>query len=338
MIRRLASIVLLLLIAAGGAFAWADWFLNQPMNLDSNGHLLDVEKGRSLTSVANELGEQGILGQPRVFAVYGRLSGLASSIQAGEYEIKAGTTPRLLLEQLVAGRVRLHALTIVEGWTVAELLNAVAKHPAIQHTLDAEKPADLVAALGLDYSHPEGLFFPDTYRFPRGTVDVDLLRRAHELMQERLAEIWDDRQTGIILAGPYEALILASIVERETALASERSEIAGVFIRRLEKGMRLQTDPTVIYGLGRAFTGNLTRKHLESDSPYNTYTRHGLPPTPIAMPGENALRAAVNPAPGDALYFVANGHADGSHYFTATLSDHNAAVAKYLAFLRKRPN
>ena len=197
---------------------------------------------------------------------------------------------------------------------------------------------DLVTAIELDYAHPEGLFFPDTYRFPRGTTDAELLRRAYDLMQERLAEIWSDRRPELILKDPYEALILASIVERETALASERSEVAGVFVRRLEKGMRLQTDPTVIYGLGPAFTGNLTRKHLESDSPYNTYTRQGLPPTPIALPSEAALRAVVNPAPGDALYFVATGRPDGSHYFTATLSEHNAAVSRYLDYLRGKTN
>lgn len=334
MIRRLSLILVLVLIAAGGAAAWANWILNEPMKLADDSHLLDVAKGRSLTSVTNELDELGILEFPRVLTAYARLSGLASSIQAGEYELKAGTTPIQLLEQLVAGRVKLHAFTIVEGWTVTELLDAIGRHPAIRQSLDLDEPADLVAVLGIDYAHPEGLFFPDTYRFPRGTTDVDLLRRAHDLMQEHLAEAWGDRQPDLILNDPYEALILASIVERETAMESERPEIAGVFIRRLRKGMRLQTDPTVIYGLGAAFTGNLTRKHLETDSPYNTYTRYGLPPTPIAMPGLNALRAAVNPAPGDSLYFVATGRADGSHYFTASLSEHNAAVAKYLQYLR----
>jgi UPF0755 protein len=217
-----------------------------------------------------------------------------------------------------------------------ELLDAIRAHPAIRQTLEVEEPADLAMAIGIEQAHAEGWFFPDTYRFPRGTADVDLLRRAHRVMQEQLSEAWDQRLPGLVLTDPYEALILASIIERETALESERPEIAGVFIRRLEKGMRLQTDPTVIYGLGSEFTGNLTRKHLESDTPYNTYTRSGLPPTPIAMPGRAALHAAVNPAPGDALYFVATGRDDGSHYFTATLSEHNAAVAKYLKQLREK--
>ncbi len=338
MIRRLVLVVILVSIAAGGVLAWANSFLNAPMKIGEGGHLLNVSKGRSLTSVANELASEEILSYPRVFALYGRLSDSASRIQAGEYEIKAGATPKSLLEQLVAGRVKLHSLTIIEGWTVAELLNSIRTHPAIEQTLDADSPTDLVTAIEVDYAHPEGLFFPDTYRFPRGTTDVELLRRAYDLMQERLADAWSDRRTGLILSEPYEALILASIVERETALVSERPDVAGVFVRRLEKGMRLQTDPTVIYGLGAAFTGNLTRKHLELDSPYNTYTRHGLPPTPIALPSESALRAVVNPAPGDALYFVATGRADGSHYFTATLSEHNAAVARYLDFMREQSN
>jgi len=338
MIRYLAWILLLILIAAGGAVAWTNSFLNQPLRIDGSSYLLNVEKGRSLTSVANILAREDILHYPRVFALYGRMSGLANRIQAGEYQIKSGATPKSLLDQLVAGRVKLHALTVVEGWTTADMLNAIRRHPALEQTLEVNSPGDLVTAIGLDYAHPEGLFFPDTYRFPRGTTDVELLRRAYEVMQDRLAEVWSDRRPAIILKDPYEALILASIVERETALVSERPEVAGVFVRRLEKGMRLQTDPTVIYGLGSAFTGNLTRKHLEADSPYNTYTRAGLPPTPISLPGEAALRAAVNPAPGDALYFVATGRPDGSHYFTATLSEHNAAVARYLDFLRNKPD
>jgi UPF0755 protein len=338
MIRYIAGMVVVVLIAAGGAAAWTDAFLNNPLNIRGSAYLLDVGKGRSMTSVTNELSGAGILDYPRIFALYGRMSDLASRIQAGEYEIKAGTTPKTLLEQLVDGRVKLHALTVIEGWTVTELMNAVRSHPALEQTLELASPMDLVAAIGLVHPHPEGLFFPDTYRFPRGTTDAELLSRAYDLMQERLAEIWSDRRPELILKDPYEALILASIVERETALAGERPEVAGVFVRRLEKGMRLQTDPTVIYGLGPAFAGNLTRKHLESDSPYNTYTRQGLPPTPIALPSEAALRAVVNPAPGDALYFVATGRPDGSHYFTATLSEHNAAVSRYLDYLRGKTN
>ena len=338
MIRYVALIFILIMIAAGCAAVWANSFINAPLRIGSSEYLLTVSKGVSLTSVANTLAGEDILSYPRVFALYGRATDLASRIQAGEYEVKVGTPPKSLLAQLVEGRVKLHTLTVVEGWTVAELLNALRAHPAIEMTLEIDSPLDLVDAMALEYPHPEGLFFPDTYRFPRGTADVDLLGRAYSLMQERLAEAWSERSSELILKDPYEALILASIVERETALASERPEVAGVFVRRLAKGMRLQTDPTVIYGLGEAYNGNLTRKHLDSDSPYNTYTRRGLPPTPIALPGVGALRAAVNPAAGDALYFVATGRPDGSHYFTATLSEHNAAVGRYLDYLRGKSN
>ena len=335
MIRQLSVVALIVAVAAGGAGLWTNAYLNRPMTLAAEGHLLNVEKGRSLTAVAMELENLGILEYPRIFSTYGRVTGLAESIQAGEYELKPGTTPVGLLEQLVEGRVKLHSFTIVEGWTVAELLAALRADAAIVDTLGTDDPAHVADAVGLGDMHPEGQFFPDTYRFPLGTRDIDLLKRANFLMQERLNEAWDTRQAELVLSDPYDALILASIVEKETALESERAEIAGVFVRRLEKGMRLQTDPTVIYGLGDEFSGNLTRTHLETDTPYNTYTRGGLPPTPIALPGDGALRAAVNPAPGDSLYFVATGRPDGSHYFTTNLSDHNKAVAKYLQTLRE---
>ena len=236
----------------------------------------------------------------------------------------------------MAGRVRLHALTIVEGWTVQELLAAVRAHPAIRQTLTADSPESLAAELGLARPHAEGLFFPDTYRFARGTSDVEVLRQAQALMQKKLASAWARRAPDLPLNDPYEALILASIVERETALDRERPLIAGVFLRRLRRGMRLQTDPTVIYGLGSTFDGDLRRRDLRSDTPYNSYTRAGLPPTPIALPGEASLLAAVQPAPGEALYFVATGLPDGSHVFSATLAEHEAAVARYLARLRQR--
>jgi UPF0755 protein len=216
------------------------------------------------------------------------------------------------------------------------LLAALADHEQIAQTLSVSTPEELAVALGLDYPNAEGWFFPDTYRFPRGTTDVEVLRVAHELMQRKLAEAWATRAADTTLADPYDALILASIVERESALASERPQVAGVFLRRLERNMRLQTDPTVIYGLGDEFDGNLTREHLATDTPYNTYVRKGLPPTPIALPGEGALHAAVHPDDGDTLYFVATGQDDGSHVFTATLEEHNAAVQRYLAELRRR--
>ena len=334
---RSAPMALLILGLAGAAGVW--WFnyvIHAAMPVVEEGYTLEVERGTSLRLLAAQLNDAGIMPYPRAFSAYGRLTGQAARIQAGEYELDPGTTPAALLQQLVQGRVRLHALTILEGWTVRELLAAVAQHPAIRQTLKVESPADLATALELEAPHAEGWFFPETYRFPRGTSDAQFLHTAHDLMRRKLAEAWAQRAVGTGLKDPYEALILASIVERESALDSERPMIAGVFIRRLQKGMRLQTDPTVIYGLGATFDGNLTRKHLKTDTPYNTYTRRGLPPTPISLPGEAALLAAVNPDSGETLYFVASGRGDGSHVFTTTLDEHNAAVAEYLAELRRR--
>ena len=338
MMRRLFLAALVMVIAGAGVAFWFDSALNDPLTVPEEGYTLEVIRGSSLRAVADDLGDAGVLGHPRVLSLYGRLTGLAARMQAGEYELEPGTTSATLLEQLVAGRVRLHTLTILEGWTVWELLASLAKHPALVATLDVSTPEELAQAMALDYPHAEGWFFPDTYRFPRGTTDVEFLRVAHELMETKLAAAWASRSIGTDLADPYQALILASIVERESALDSERSRIAGVFVRRLARGMRLQTDPTVIYGLGIDFDGNLTRRDLGTDTPYNTYTRKGLPPTPIALPGESALYAAVHPDSGNALYFVATGHDDGSHAFTETLEEHNAAVARYLKELRRRRN
>jgi UPF0755 protein len=329
----LTVVVCLSLLA--GAGLWVNAYLSEPLRLSGDAYRLDVIKGSSLRSVALALADDGLLRHPGIFALIGRISGKAERIQAGEYALTPVTTPASLLDQMVDGRVKLYSLTVVEGWTVSDLLDTLRRHPALEQTLDIEAPIDLVDLLDLNYAHPEGVFFPDTYKFPRGTTDAELLRRAYDLMQTHLARAWENRQPDLILTNPYEALIMASIVERESALESERPEIAGVFLRRLEKNMRLQTDPTVIYGLGSSFDGNLTRDHLKTDGPYNTYKRRGLPPTPIALPSESALAAAVNPSAGDSLYFVATGHSDGSHYFTATLDEHNAAVARYLAYMRQ---
>ena len=244
--------------------------------------------------------------------------------------IGPGVTPAELLDTLVRGDVRQYSFTIVEGWTYRELLRAIADHEALEVTTAYEDWPGVLEALEAEFDSPEGLFLPETYRFPRGTTDVDLLKQAYSLMQSALAEEWEGRASGLPLATPYEALTLASIIEKETALASERPLIAGVFVRRLEKRMRLQTDPTVIFGLGESFDGNLTRSHLRTDTPYNTYTRRGLPPGPIALPGRAAINAALNPAPGETLYFVATGLGDGSHKFSVTNAEHEAAVAEYL--------
>jgi UPF0755 protein len=335
LIRAVAVLLLLGVVAAGAAAWWAWRSLDQP-GPASTAVVLEVPAGAALSSVARRLEDAGVLEHALLFEWYGRASGQAGKVRAGEYRIPAYSTPREVMARLVSGEVVLHALTIVEGWTFRQVRAAIAAHDAIAPQLGELAEADIMARLGKPGMSPEGWFLPETYRFARGTTDLELLRMAHEAMDKALAETWATRAEGVPLESPYEALVLASIIEKETGLADERREIAGVFARRLQRGMRLQTDPTVIYGLGPDFDGNLRRADLRADTPYNTYTRHGLPPTPIAMPGRAALAAAVNPADGKALYFVATGRPDGSHYFSATLEEHNRAVARYLATLRER--
>ena len=333
------AVVAVVAVATGAAWAYVNRTLDTSLNFASQpagetGYVFEVAPGSSLTRVANNLAGDGLLQNPRLLSWYGQFVGKAANIQAGEYLVRPGVTTRELLELLVSGKVRLHALTVIEGWTVGELLAAIAEHPALTKTLQATSATELATELALPVEHAEGQFFPDTYRFAKGTTDVEFLRRAHTAMQETLERVWNGRVAGLPLKTPYEALTLASIIERETGLVAERRQIAGVFVRRLQERWRLETDPTVIYGLGDNFDGNLRRRDLQSDTPYNTYTRAGLPPTPIALPGLGALQAAVDPAPGDAMFFVASGANDGSHVFSATLAEHNRAVQRYLAALR----
>jgi UPF0755 protein len=306
--------------------------LDSPMSITDSGEWLNVPLGTPLARVADGLNERGILQTPKVLSIYGRISGEATRIHAGEYLIPSASTPIQLLEQLVSGQVYLHQITVVDGWRFQEFVAALQNHEAVDSAgLDAEVVMDTLGSSG---THPEGQFFPDTYWFPRDTPAIDILQQSHEALEEQLALAWSGYRTGTVLQRPYDALILASIIEKETALANERRRIAGVFHRRLEQGVRLQTDPTVIYGLGSNFDGNLRRSDLVRDTPYNTYTRMGLPPTPISLPGRAALRAAVDPEAGPELYFVATGEGDGSHYFSSTLEEHNAAVARYLQEIR----
>jgi UPF0755 protein len=298
----------------------------------------DVAAGASLGAVARELERRGLLDRPRIWVRHGARTGLATRIQAGEYELLPGTSPATLLDQFVAGDVILHALTIPEGWTFRQALAAIQSHSLVQVELADLSDAELLARLGIAEPHPEGLFFPDTYRFPRGTSDRALLLQAHARLARELQTAWAARSPGLPLESPRDALILASLVEKETAAADERPLIAGVFVNRLRTGMRLQTDPSVIYGLGDRFDGNLRRRDLEEDTPYNSYTRAGLPPTPIALVGREALLAATQPATTRALYFVATGLGDGRHLFAETLEAHNANVARHLANLRAGPN
>jgi UPF0755 protein len=319
---------------AVGAFAavHASRALRAPLDIPAEGTWLDVDKGAPFWRVTKQLAERGVLEHEWLLKMYARFTGEATRVRAGEYQLSAGTTPLSLLEKLVSGQIYLHQITIVEGWRFDELLTAVRANPAVKaSTLDG--PA-IMAALGEPGAHPEGQFFPDTYSFPRGTADVELLRTAHQALRARLDDAWQRRGPDLRIATPYEALILASIIEKETALPSERRLISGVFHERLRRGMRLQTDPTVIYGMGSAFDGNLRRQDLDNDTPYNTYTRGGLPPTPIALPGAASIEAAVEPEITGAVYFVATGRPDGSHYFSATLEQHEQAVRDYLRRLR----
>ncbi len=287
----------------------------------------EVATGRTLTMVAQDLQQRGVLSHAVYLVALSYLQGDKHSVRAGEYMLLPGTTPPQLLEQLALGKVTDHVLTLVEGWTFRQVLDAVARNEKLEHTLSGLSDAEIMARLGFSGLHPEGRFYPDTYHFPKGTSDADFLKRAYRAMQQHLQAAWETRSADLPFHTPEEALILASIVEKETGLAIERPQIAGVFVRRMRLGMALQTDPTVIYGMGDSFDGNLRRSDLTTDTPYNTYTRNGLPPTPIAMPGLEAIRAVLHPAPGDALFFVARG--DGGHIFSATLAEHNRAVYKY---------
>jgi len=329
--KQTALILFLFLgVAAVGAvwWIWQDMQkqLHAPLALKSE-LFFTIEPGMTLQKIGDELHRRGVLRQPYYLLLEARRQGKERQIKAGEYSLLPGTTPLEMLDQFVAGKVVQHALKLLEGWTFAQVMVAVQANQHLTHTLPEADTETLMAALGTPSAHPEGQFFPDTYHFPAGTTDLAFLSRARERMQEVLAGEWQSRAEGLPYPSPYEALIMASIVEKETGLAEERGKIAGVLLRRLERNMKLQVDPTVIYALGDGFDGNLRRDDLDFDSPYNTYRYPGLPPTPIAMPGLESLRAALHPEAGNALYFVAKG--DGSHHFSATLNDHNSAVARY---------
>lgn len=321
----------LALIVAGALGGWllVDYqrALLRPLHTGEEPVHYEVEPGASLRQVAHDLSERGLLEEPLYLVFHARWTGAADRIQAGEYAIPPRTNAVQFLERLVSGKVVQHSLTIVEGWSFQEVMQAVRQSPHLAHTLEGLDAEAIMERIGAPGVHPEGQFYPDTYHFPRRTTDVAFLKRAYEVMQERLQAEWEGRAEGLPLDTPYDALILASIVEKETAVPDERAQIAGVFVRRLERGMRLETDPTVIYGMGENFDGNLRRRDLRAHTPYNTYVHKGLPPTPIAMPSGESIHAALNPAPGDELYFVATG--DGSHYFSATYEEHRRAVARY---------
>lgn len=297
--------------------------MENPVVLDKQVYI-DIEKGDSLNRITEKLIDQDLAIKPLWFKVLAYTSKSAKKIKAGEYELTPGLNAPEVLALFVQGKTRQYAITFPEGWRFKDILQAIEKNPYLEHTLNSTDPEALMRQLGADVIHPEGLFFPDTYFFEKNMTDVSLLKRAYDRMQQVLQQEWLNKAENLPLKSPYEALILASIVEKETAVIEERPLIAGVFIRRLEKGMLLQTDPTVIYGMGEHYNGDITWDDLKTSTPYNTYVVKGLPPTPIAMPGKDAIYAALHPNSGNSLYFVSRG--DGTHMFSSTLKDHNRAV------------
>lgn len=302
-------------------------FLNNPVNVGSSGIIYEIKPGMTLKQVARYLHERNVIDSAVFFVWVARFDGVADTIKAGEYKVMPGMTPPQMLIDMVNGNVVQYSLTLVEGWSFHQVMMAINREEVLQHTLIGLDDSAIMDKLGHSGQHPEGRFLPDTYNFSRHTTDVEFLKRAYNAMELLLANEWPLRDAELPLDTSYDALILASIIEKETSVPDERSKIAGVFTRRLQQGMRLQTDPTVIYGMGETYDGNIRRKNLKEDTPYNTYMRRGLPPTPIAMPGADSIRAALHPEQGNELYFVARG--DGRHHFSATLEEHNKAVIKY---------
>jgi UPF0755 protein len=337
---RVGLLFCVLLLGAGAAVVF--WLgarsLDEPLRLAAPMRF-KVVPGASFARVAAELAASGAVVDPRAWVLYARWSGLAPAVKAGEYEIQPGITPRELLTKMVNGQVLLHSFTIVDGWRVQEMLAALRRNPDVTATLDVEAPkimATIMEKLGQPGIDAEGQFLPETYRFMHGTTDIELLRQAHAALTRELDSDWKDRDPDIALHSSYELLIMASIVQKESGLPQELGKIAGLYLHRLSIGMRLQADPTVIYGLGEAYDGDIRSVDLRTDGPYNTYTRAGLPPTPIALAGAAVIRATAHPEKTDAIYFVASTKDDGSHVFSATLPEHNSAVASYVAHQRRK--
>ncbi len=336
--RLVFSLVIATLIAVGIGGWWLKSSLQklaEPMPVQS-AETFSIESGASAGSVAAALQAAGWIDSARFWLAYARWNSLDTGLKAGEYVVEPGDSSLDLMERFVAGETVLYSLTLIEGWTFAQAIAHIQAQPTIESTIAVDDQVGWLAALDTKFTHPEGLLFPSTYRYPRGTTDVTIAREAHSELTERLARAWDQRAEELPLADAYEALILASIVEKETGRDDEREQVAGVFTRRLNIGMRLQTDPTVIYGIGDAYDGDIRRRDLTTDTPYNTYTRAGLPPSPIALVGQRSIDAATNPADGTALFFVASGLGDGGHVFSDSLEEHEAAVQLYLR--RQREN
>ena len=319
------TLILLAAWAAGVFYLQYQKALNAPLVAEGDG-IITVKRGDTLASLNRELVQRGVIHSDWVLPVYARLNPQAANIKAGDYRIDASASLPSLMNDITNGKVVVYNITVVEGKTFKDLRASLVQTAGIEHTLNDKTDAQIATLLGIDGS-PEGWFMPETYQFHRGSSDLELLKRMYGEMQRTLEQEWPNRAEGLPLANPYQALILASIIEKETGVASERSQIAGVFVRRLQKDMLLQTDPSVIYGAAD-YHGDLTRKHLQTDTPYTTYINKGLPPTPIALPGKASIQAALHPADGDSLYFVADGK--GGHTFSATYEEHQQAVARYL--------
>jgi UPF0755 protein len=322
--KLLGFILVIVALAVAGFSFWA----HQPIiGPDRPAIDFSVKPGSGVRSSAQQIAKAGVPVHPALLTLLARITGKSASLKAGNYELKPGATPLQLIEQLVRGEFAQESLSIIEGWTFRQMRQAIAAHPALKHDTVALSDKELLAKVAPPYAAPEGLFFPDTYLFAKGASDLQIYRQAHELMLKHLNDEWARRSPSVPYKTPYEALIMASIIEKETGQKTERDRIAAVFVNRLKRGMLLQTDPTVIYGMGDKFQGNIRKRDLQTDTAYNTYVRPGLPPTPISLPGSESLAAALNPADTDALYFVSRG--DGTSVFSSNLNDHNRAVNKY---------
>jgi len=323
-VKTLLALILLALLAVTG---YAAWYVYMPLEVRALPVEVEIPRGAGLRTAIATLEKAGVSLHKREFELLARALSHTRDIKAGNYQLNERPTPFALLNKLTRGDVQQAELRLIEGWTIGQFRAALNASPDLKHDTVGLDDAQVLALLQAPETHPEGLFFPDTYLFARGSSDAAVLRRAYRTMQRHLKAEWDAREEGMPYRSPYEALIMASIIEKETGLAAERELIAGALVNRLRIGMRLQVDPTIIYGLGENFDGNLKKKHLLEDGPYNTYTRAGLPPSPIAMPGIASLRAALHPAKTDALYYVSRG--DGSSHFSPNIREHNRAVNKY---------
>jgi UPF0755 protein len=323
--RKIIVTGVIVAVAAGAGF---QWWSKQPITPGGAAVIpFAIAQGSGVAGAAQQMETAGVPVNPFLFGVLARITGKSAKLKAGSYELKPGTTPLRLIDQLVRGEFAQESLTIIEGWTFRQMRQAIAAHQGLKHDTVSLSDRELMARIGSEYKEPEGLFFPDTYLFAKGASELQIYRQAHAALLQHLSAAWEKRAADLPYKDPYQALTMASIVEKETGQKSERAMIAAVFVNRLKLGMMLQTDPTVIYGLGDKFDGNIRKKDLETDTPYNTYTRAGLPPTPIALPGQQSLAAALAPAKSGALYFVSRGN--GTSQFSDNLTDHNRAVNQY---------